>query len=319
VVSLALGTLALVLGLTVSPAEAAPPEKVGWWFQPLAGPLALPVPLPVAPEGGMFVQQGAAGPLAYGAVRYGVLEGSSSALTLTAAPGSNALVATLQACKTSSTWEAGSPGNFDDAPSFSNPCAPGLVAADGTAVAFNLNASFVSNGALDIAIVPTAAATPFVVAFEPPAADALQSSGGRKSVSPGLPTTTTTTPSAVVIPSGGSSSGVAAPPAKPTTLAAAPAAASRSAVADNVLNVVGLGDPDRGARAAALGGASLIVVGWWLLSTQSVRVPRLLGGVGTGSAAAAAAAADALPEKTSRIGGVGRFARTRAGTALKLR
>jgi hypothetical protein len=286
----------------------------------LAGPLAVPVPVPVVPDGGLFVQQGATGPLAYGAVRYRVADGASSALTLTAAPGSVALTASMQACRTTAPWQAtsGGPGGWDQRPSFGNPCAPGLVSSDGAAVAFNLNASFVSGGTLDVAIVPLAAATPFAVAFNRPADDSLESAGGRKSVSPPLPTVPTV-PSAGSSPGGATSSGVAVAPAKPivapAAAAAAPASDGGSAVADNVLNVVGLGDPDRGARAAALGGASLIVVGWWLLSTQSVRVPRLLGGVGTG----AAAAADAVPDKPTRVGGVGRFARTRVTNALKLR
>jgi hypothetical protein len=328
VLSMSIGAVALVLGLTVSPAHAITPQKVGWWFQPLTGPLALPLPVPVVPDGGLFVQQGATtDPIAFGAVRYTVPDGSSSALTLTAAPGSVALAASMQACKTTTTWEAtpGGPGSWDSHPSFGNPCAPGLVAADGSAVAFNLNASFVTSGALDVAIVPLSSATPFAVAFEPPADDALQSAGGKPSSSPPLPTTTT-----VVSPGGASvsgGSGSAAAPVRTSTGAAAPAAATpaasaRSAVADNVLNVVGLGDPDRGARAAALGGASLIVVGWWLLSTQAVPLPRLLGGVGAG--ARAASAADVVDEPSekkpiARIGGVGRFARNRAGNALKLR
>jgi hypothetical protein len=328
--SMSIGAVALVLGLTVSPAHAVTPQKVGWWFQPLTGPLALPLPVPVVPDGGMFVQQGAtAEPIAFGAVRYNVPEGSNNSLTLTAAPGSVALAASMQACKTSATWEAtpGGPGSWDSRPSFGNPCAPGLVASDGSAVAFNLNSSFVSGGALDVAIVPLTAAAPFAVAFAPPADDALTSSGGKQSLSPPLPTTTTV-PGA----SGGSSGtggGSAAAPFNPSTgapasAAAAPASSGRNPVADNVLNVVGLGDPDRGARAAALGGASLIVVGWWLLSTQAVPLPRLLGGVGAGTRAAGAAGAAPVDEPSekkplARIGGVGRFARNRAGNALKLR
>lgn len=317
VVSMALGAVALVLGLTVSPAHATTPQKVGWWFQPLTGPLALPVPVPVVPSGGLFVQQGATTePVAFGAVQYRVLDGSSNALTLTAASGSVALSASMQACKTSADWEAtpDGPGSWDKHPSYGNPCAPGLVASDGSAVAFNLNASFVSAGVLDVAIVPLSSATPFAVAFNPPADDALTSSGGKPSLSPPLPTPVPTVP-----PSGGANAGGSSVAAPAKTATAAPAAAAapsvspRSAVADNVLNVVGLGDPDRGARAAALGGASLIVVGWWLLSTQSVPLPRLLGGVGAG------ARSTEEPSNPGRAGGVGRFARRRVGNAVRLR
>jgi hypothetical protein len=96
----------------------------------------------------------------------------------------------------------------------------------------------------------------------------------------------------------------------------APAArddAGRSALANDVVAAVGFGDPDRGARAAALGGASLIVVGWWLLTSQPMRMPRLLGAM----AGPASGASPAEPQE--RVGGVGRFARYREGTASRLR
>ncbi|MEY2447831.1 MAG: hypothetical protein QOH79_1307, partial [Acidimicrobiaceae bacterium] len=66
---------------------------------------------------------------------------------------------------------------------------------------------------------------------------------------------------------------------------------------------------------------SLIVVGWWLLSTQSVPLPRLLGGVGAGAREGRAVSDDGPSEKKpeARIGGVGRFARSRADNATKLR
>jgi hypothetical protein len=315
--SIVVGTVALLLGLTMSPAHALAPAKTGWWFQPITGPLALPLPVPVVPDGGLFVQQGASEPVAFGALRYIVPEGSSSSLTLTAAPGSVALAASMQACKTSTTWQGtpSGPGSWDKRPSFGNPCAPGIVSSDGAYVAFNLNSSFVSGGAVDVAIIPLVAATPFAVAFAKPDADSLKSQGGKALTTTTRPTTTTITAGAT--PSGGGTSGVVAAPvvrSSPSAPATVPAASSRPAVADNVLNVVGLGDPDRGARAAALGGASLIVVGWWWLSTQSVRLPRLLGGVG-----GAAVAGDLSAEKTVRMGGVGRFARSRVTNALKLR
>jgi hypothetical protein len=85
---------------------------------------------------------------------------------------------------------------------------------------------------------------------------------------------------------------------------------------------VGLGDPDRGARAAALGGASAIVIGWWLLSTRAVRMPQLLGALaGAGGAGGAAGTADDEPrsDPKTRIGGVGRFAKTRTSNANRLR
>lgn len=323
-ISIGLGLIACTIAVTASVAQAAPPEKVGWWHQLNGGPVALPVPLPTVPEGGIFVQQGATtDPVAFGALTYRVTDGSSSSLTLTAAPGSVALAASMQACKTNRAWAATTgPGPWAERPSFSNPCAPGIAAADGSAVAFNLNASFVANGVLDVAIVPLSAATPFAVAFEPPAADALASVGGRPTTSPPLPP-----PPA---PAAGSGAGVSsAPAARPTggpsgftapTPAAPPAPAPaattdvRSAVADNLLNVAGFGDPDRGERALALGGASLIVVGWWLLSTRMVPMPRLLVGMG-----GATPETVTPPREKTRVGGVGRFAKPRGADPNLLR
>jgi hypothetical protein len=289
------------------------------------------VAVPTVPEGGLYVQQGATGPVAYGALRYRVTDGSSAILTLTTAPGSVALAASMQACKTSSSWTAPSPapGPWEQRPTFGVPCSPGIASSDGAAVAFNLSASFVADGVLDVAIVPLSAATPFAVAFQPPGADALASNGGRPSVSPTLPTPTTVASS----PLAGSSSPSGAPPiaapsrspvaggttASPTAPAPSPILpaarddAGRSALANDVIAAVGFGDPDRGARAAALGGASLIVVGWWLLTSQPTRMPRLLG-------AMAGATADGQPAGPAlRVGGVGRFARAREGTATRLR
>jgi hypothetical protein len=88
-------------------------------------------------------------------------------------------------------------------------------------------------------------------------------------------------------------------------------------VATSVLNAVGLGDADRGARMASLGGASLIVIGWWLLSTRAVPLPRLLGGVG--ASARAAGDNESPADAMARIGGVGRFSRTRDRNPLRLR
>jgi len=84
-------------------------------------------------------------------------------------------------------------------------------------------------------------------------------------------------------------------------------------LASSVLNVAGLGDPDRGARALALGGASLIVVGWWLTSTRALPMPRLLGSL-------AGAGADRDSSKPDElVAGVGRFARKRDRPARALR
>jgi hypothetical protein len=312
-----LGAITLAFGLTASPVSADAPEQTGWWFELQTKTLPVPLPAPpVVPDGGIFVQQGPQGPTAYGALKYRTAAAASATLTLTAAPGSTtSLGAPLQACATSASWQrpTSAPGNWEDAPKYGNPCTPGRISSDGTVVAFAFNSAFIENGVLDVAIVPIDGSSPFAIAFDKPAANSL-------AVVPALqpPTTTPTTRPVATAPSAGESNVAAAAPAAPaapTPTTSAPAAAGPSPIANNVLKLAGLGDPDRGARAAALGGASVIVVGWWLLSTQSVRVPRLLGGMG----GAVAGGDDTAPEKTERMGGVARFARKRDRNSVALR
>ena len=141
----------------------------------------------------------------------------------------------------------------------------------------------------------------------------------RYSRSTSVPTPTTFhTPaaSATVSPTNASGSASAAKPSAPTAPAAPAASDNRSTLANNVLNVAGLGDPDRGERAVALAGASAIVIGWWLLSTRAVRMPQLLGALGGGRVETLDN--ERVAPKT-HVGGVGRFARNRITTARRLR
>jgi hypothetical protein len=85
---------------------------------------------------------------------------------------------------------------------------------------------------------------------------------------------------------------------------------------NQVLKLAGFGDPDRGERAFALGGASAIVIGWWLTATRTAPAPRLLGAL-AGSGPAPEDGARRAP--APRVGGIGRFSRTRAGKPFGLR
>ena len=324
----AVGATLLVLALSTSPVHAEAPTQTGWWFELQTKSLPAPLPNPpVVPDGGLYVQQGPNGPTAYGAVHYPARDAAGATLTLITAPGSTArLSAPVQACATSGPWTAPnpSPGAWEDAPKYGDPCTPGKIAADGSAVAFFFNGPFFKSSGLDVAIVPIEGAAPFTLAFEKPAADSL-------SVTPKAePLTKTSTPTTFASnkatggASGTTSGNAAAPSAKPAAPAtpAAPAAPAtdnnRSTLATNVLNAAGLGDPDRGERAVALAGASAIVVGWWLLSTRAVPMPRLLGALGGGRVAAAGADGDP-PAPPTHVGGVGRFAKTRTTNARRIR
>jgi len=312
--SIVAGTVAVVLSFSASPASAGaqPPDSVGWWYELQTKTLPAPLPSPpVVPDGGLFVQQGPDGPMAYGAIRAHITGVRSATLLLVAASGSSTTTppAAMQACATQSRWTQpqSEPGAWEDAPKYTSHCVPGIVATDGKSVAFYFETEFFAAGALDVAIVPTATATPFAIAFDKPDNQALQTV-----VAPPIPPTPTTV--AATAPTANEATVAAPLPAQiaaPSTPSApAPAAPSeiRPNVADNLLKVAGLGDPDRGERALALGGASLIVVGWWQLSTRAVPMPRLLGGL-----------TPSTPAEESRIGGVGRFARSRTANPNLLR
>ena len=327
---IAFGVCALALAFSASPVSAEAPTKTGWWFELQSGPLPAPLALPTVPAGGLYVQQGPNGPMAIGALHYTASDAASATLTLLTAPGSTTPLPTaaVQACVTSASWTAPnpSPGAWDSAPKYGDPCTPGKIATDNSAVAFFFNEPFFAKGGLDVAIVPIEGANPFALTFQKPADDSLKVTPKPSAVTlPSTPTTLVVAPSA---PTGGGtasvpSGSVAASAAKPSTPAAAaapaaPVAENRPSVANGVLKVAGFGDPDRGERAVALAGASAIVVGWWLLSTRAVPMPRLLGAMG-GGRTAGVGDDDEPPKPKSHLGGVGRFARARTSTAKRLR
>jgi len=320
---LAFGVFALALVFSASPVQAEAPSKTGWWFelQSKSLPAALPAP-PVVPDGGLYVQQGPNGAVAYGAVHYTATNAMSATLTLKTAPGSPTQLPTtaVEACVTSSSWNAPkqSPGAWEDAPKYGDPCTPGKIATDNSAVAFFFNSPFFTKSGLDVAIVPIQGSNPFALAFDKPASDSLKVTTKPSGLSPvATPPTTYTPPaSGTASPAVASGSAAAAKPSAPAAPAAPAASDDRSSVATNVLNVAGLCDPDRGERAVALAGASAIVIGWWLLSTRATRLPQLLGALGGGRVAAV----DAAPIAPKvHVGGVGRFARKRTTSARRLR
>jgi hypothetical protein len=299
---LAFGVSALALVFSASPVHAEAPSKTGWWFELQTKTLPAPLPSPpVVPDGGLYVQQGPQGPTAYGAVHYDAKSAMSATLTLVIAPGSTPaqLGTPVQACATSGSWDAPnpSPGPWESAPKYGQPCTPGKIAADGSAVAFFFDSSFVKSDALDLAIAPADGSRPFSLVFNKPADQSLSLTSKPGSLpSSGGSTSATHATGATGSASAASHLSTAAPvakpatPAAPTTPAAPAAATTPSSVANSVLNVAGLGDPDRGERAVALAGASALVIGWWLLSTRALPMPRLLGALASGGGSPSGAA-----------------------------
>lgn len=318
--SIAFGMIALTLALSAGSAQAQAPDQTGWWFELQTKSLPAPLPNPPAvPDGGIFVQQGPQGPVAYGAVQAHLSNAQSAILTLTVAQGSTTAVpASLRACATTAAWQApqSEPGAWEDAPAYTDPCTLGAISSDGKYVAFFFGGPFLTSGALDVAIAPVDKSNPFAIAFDKPADDSLAVTAG-SAVKPPIAGPATPAPSgtSAITPSGPvvASPAIAPSPAVTPTTAAADLD-TRSPVADAVLSAAGFGDPDRGARAAALAGASALVIGWWLLSTRTAPMPRLLGAL-----AGAGADADRQSALASPVGGIGRFRRAREGDARSLR
>jgi hypothetical protein len=189
---------------------------------------------------------------------------------------------------------------------------PGTVSTDGAYVAFHFGSAFLSGGVLDVVLLPVEGSAPFAIAFDPPAPDSLK-----------VETAPSTDygayappPESSDVPSDASASLASPPftvagPTSPSTPAttAVPAISQPVAVAPGLVHAIG-GDADRGERVLSLTGASLLLVGWWLLSSRRTRAPQRVGALG-GEAAA--------PVAEIRTLGIGRFARPREGTANALR
>ena len=175
---LATATLAAVLGLAASPANAAV-SAVGWWTRN---------PTASAPEGGLQVANSLDGVVSFGAVR-AVEDGDDiQRATLTLQESGQALNgsgASLQACPAAGTWTAGK-GTLADAP---------LADCKAGSVALARNAqgqwtgdvtSVLSGSAPSIAIYPGEGAGVFQVSFEAPKLDVeLDSSGSGSGSSSG--------------------------------------------------------------------------------------------------------------------------------------
>jgi len=320
--SAAAGALVLVLSTTALPAHGQAPDDVGWWFElkSNAVPVAPPAP-PNVPDGGLYVQEDPDGPAAIGAIRANVEGSTGATLTLQAAQGSTTtLGAPVQACATTSPWQPPlpAPGYWEERPEAGKPCVPGTVSTDGAYVAFHFSGEFTSAGVLDVVLVPADGATPFAIAFDKPAPDSLKvetapSTDSGSAYAP--PPETSDVPSDASATLASPPFTVASPvsPSTPATTAV-PAVSQPVAVAPSIVHAVG-GDADRGERVLSLTGASLLLVGWWLLSSRRTRLPRRIGSLAGGTTAGAAAA----PAASARTVGIGRFARPRDGTASALR
>ena len=148
---------------------------------PPGAPAPVPPPATV-PEGGVYIANDALGPLAIGALRFGVGQVGETRLTLQFAEGgASAGALPIVACPLLEGFQAVANGAWRDRPA--HDCARaqalGTIGTDGS-MSFALSAAFQQAGqeTLDVVLLPEPTnGTPFSVAFDAVAGDALAVTG----------------------------------------------------------------------------------------------------------------------------------------------
>ena len=301
-------------------AGAARPEAQGWWYRPQQSgtPVAVPAP-PVVPANGLYVAQGPNDEdLAVSALSYAVQGFGPARLTLTLASGVLGTVA-VTACPASSGFTPVAAGPWDEVPAYNCTIASsdGVVAEDGTTVAFDLPAEFVAASAasMDIVLIPTPGADPFQAPIEEPGDDSFVQSALPGVPPPSEPAPAVSSGSGDSDFAGDSSSGsfdlggtgdafaggsTAAPPAPVPTVGdvsrrraaprpTAPVAATPDTTSERVMAIVLLG---------------IMGVGLWWLGGRPLP--------------ARAAAGRPRTATEAPVGGIGRFARVRSSAPNRL-
>ena len=292
-------------------ADAQAPDAVGWWYRPQQSgtPVTIPAP-PIVPAGGLYVAQGPNGEqVAIAAVEYAVTGAGTSTLTLKPAAGGAGTVA-VTACPLSAGFTPVAAGAWDQAPAYNctSSSADGVVAPDGT-ITFALSVDFLAAGntAVQAALIPTPGSGPFQVPIEPPGDGSFAATPASAPPSPSTdaPSGTLTEPFGTA-PFDGSTTGF---PTSDETLAAGSGGAAPTGAPEAALRpraprprpVVPVAASrqlaDRVVAALCL---AFIGAGLWWLSGRPTPSLRVLGGGSAGEVVV-----------DERVGGIGRFARTR--------
>jgi len=335
-----LASAALLLVLP-SRVDAASLAKAGWWWRVNDGSLpAVPLAPPTVPEGGLMVAGAPDGATAIAALHFDVDDNETSpVLTLTVAPGGDqgGATALLAACLTGSAWEPASAGGwaFKPFPACEEGSVNGIRSDDGATWTFAL-APLLSDGIVDVTLVPGvdpsrpdgANGSTFQLAFNPPAAASLATTAG-SAPSADFPAPDFGAPAGAYdvggydptaggfdLPGVPTDSGFTAalPPADRGLTATAPVVQGRNA-------------PLRATPAAAVADHKtlailvLVLCGGALLWSAQLPVPepRRLGTFTGPGATRTASPTERDPSSVpAEVGGLGRFARARSGTAPRL-
>lgn len=215
-------------------ASASAPTAVGGWrIERQTTPAGAVPTSPLTDDGTLDVRNGPAGVLAFTALRF---DGGGGTLNLELAGQPPPTIPTVDACRVTSAWQPGADQTWDTRPTYD--CTHHAVArVSGTQLSWDLDAAFVTGGALDVALVPDPAdPTPYAVSFVQPTSASFQpADSGSVAV---VPPTAAAAGGQVATPGGGSvvpaapvAPGVAQPPAAapvvaPSATAAAPQVAA---------------------------------------------------------------------------------------------
>ena len=288
---------AVLTALLAGPADADAPSAFGWWWRVQTGLVAAVPPPPTVPPGGLMVAGAPDGATAVSALRFELDEGEASpVLTLRVADDVGGAAAELAACPTGAPWSPALAGTWDEKPTAacSRGSVQGVRSEDGSTWTFAL-APLLAGSVVDVVVVP-AEGSVFQLAFDPPGGDALATTAGEvaapEPVAPEVEPASgesfarsdAVVPFTPALPAADQVVTAVAPGVGPPPTAAAspsPAASPRSQPAD----------PPRTARGLALAVLALALVAGAIAVLRGGTAPVAIG-----------------------TGGVGRFARPRAGS-----
>ena len=299
------------------PEPPAPPPTVAPPATVPEAPANPPPPVPV-PAGGLYVANSSAGPTGMSAMRFNVADVGQAVLKLAVAGGSTPVTGNIRLCPALSGWLPVENGLWSARPAHDcdRTFVEGKLVDDGAAVEWSIHEGFVEAGTatFDVILMPVVGGATFNVAFDKPSASALTV------LTTAVETTTTEFP----LPDDGE----LPPPAEELpddgfALPDDPDIADQGGTPGNSgSSSGGLPTPasllkpfteDRTARVISTLVLVAMALGFYWLSTQQQRSPRLLGAL-----ASATGGRVVVTPRVERARGIGRFARPRSTPPSRL-
>ncbi len=348
-VALLTAVAAGALAIAPSPARADSPVATGWWNEARQSTAAvgqLPDDPTYTDDGSLVIRNTPAGAAAYAALRFVDRQADGGTVTLKISTSNTVEDPALVVCPTAASWSGGGDQQWDHAPGFD--CTKTKISGDiknGT-VTFTIGKQLETlPGTFDFALLPDPGyTTPFDLTIAAPGSDSFQPTGGGSGYSgiaappadsysgsgtsgsgAGAPASVDSAP-----PPADSSSTFSAPPANsgpapavagnetqqaPQQQAAAPVLAGRQ-----VAQQSGSSDNGRLLGIGLICAMGLLIM--FLMANPGVASPRRLLSPAVAAAAGGAQGAHAAaPEPgaaPARLGGVGRFVRSRSGPPKRL-